>query len=680
MSNPSGEIRLFRTVKPLASTSTPSHWMTVVPQFRPTHDCGSGHFSPQILQSLFWRYASRRRGRWSSDSIGDCPDRERFLTEILSILKPKRSLWIVTPSVSDTLATLNVWSWIDDGMFKATCVVVGGATEIVTLDNGRSRIHWVSSSNYLPLPPDELIRSVGLPVRKSPRTSESGESTLYDPADHCAALHAWFRHAIDLWSDRECGPWRHTASQLAHSLYRRRHATGAVVIHKLKHIHSLERAALHGGRASVFYYGDVNFPEDEKMDARMRPERSAHQIEVGEIYRLDVSSQYPGILASQRIPVSYSHSNRGDRPSDIIESSELYYPVADVLLNTLDAEYPITIPGRHVEIGERDSYWTPYKIRTATQSYTSVIQVEEPSRGTRRVWIPPEVCYPTGTFHTTLCGPELVRACRDGIVVKTGDCAYYRQSKEFAPLAKEMYDWRKGDEWSGDLVGAGWSKLLANAFSGKWAQSSGGWQTDDKICPPIDWGYWHSHDGRTGVLQRHRVIAGVCQTWIPQSDKPRGAPVIFAAITAAGRYQMREIREACPDRSIFQQDTDGLYCSPSAVTALQKAGFLGEHGMGRLRIVSKHRSARFLGPKHYTLDGKWTLAGVASGWIPDGYLTVRDWRRSTWHSLADGKPPETPTLERRSLSLQSLGVRGQGTADGWAVPAHIQPLPPPDPP
>jgi hypothetical protein len=284
------------------------------------------------------------------------------------------------------------------------------------------------------------------------------------------------------------------------------------------------------------------------------------------------------------------------------------------------------------------------------------------------------VLYPVGLFTTVLCGPELQAAITSGEVLESFAVAVYKLGRPFVEFTNVLLDERQKARASGNATHELTCKLIANALAGKLAQRSGGWER----CPPEDvpgqWGESFRINYQTGVIVKHRHIAGVAWRWTADASGRGPHTAAFAYLAAYGRMMMRTIRESLPPRSVVSQDTDGLWTLPTGTSVLATRTTPDGDSPGVLRTVGTARTARWWGPRHYCTDGRWTLAGFHDFTVSDtGTSVIERVDTTLWASRVTGPPSQTVHYDRaKSLPLEI----GAGTAgpDGWVAPPRADTL------
>lgn len=506
-------------------------------------------------------------------------------------------------------------------------IVARNPPDIVHLRNSRGYLRGVSLRNYTQADALELIESAGLTVRHrrrhEPRTA-LGEYPTDLLAETC--LVTW-RGLVQWWTENECGPWRETAAQLSLSAYKTRFCTVKLLMHHDQDAQDIERMACHGARASVWYLGDCGRVPSVRQVTQAPPPRFHCKPIPGPVFRLDVRSQYPYLLAQHQFPIRLVGRWVDPDLTKVRATLRYYGVIAWVRLKTDQAEYPV----------HRDN----------------------------------RTLYPTGEFSTVLAGPELARALDEGAVRSVGHCLHYEMSPAYSDYANWCWSQRDRCRRAGDRVGELWAKTLANSFSGKLAQRGGRWVPYPECPSQRDWGFEWVWDIPSQSAHAVRFIAGTPERWDRTARKSSVSPATFAYLTAYGRCMMRDLRALAGPRQVIAQDTDCLWVTPLGFDRLKSHGKIAPGSFGGLKIENIIKYIRFLSPRHYYQDGTWVLSGVAEGFEALGQSRFRE-RRVINHQrhIVDGPTPRIKTITR-DLDFSLLAGRYAQTEDGWTIPPHL---------
>jgi hypothetical protein len=424
-------------------------------------------------------------------------------------------------------------------------------------------------------------------------------------------------------------PFAPTVGALAMGMLRSYAPPRILCTHSDPDVHRLERSAAYGGRASVWYVGNIGMGLDF-ADVRFDADGERHVAEIeGPVSHLDCRSMYPTLLREKTYPVKLLYYREGVSPKEAVESARHYGIIASVSMIARVPEYPF----RH---GER-------------------------------------IVYPVGQITTSLTGPELLRAAADSEILKVHRMAVYRLDRPFVQWGAKLLELRRDARREGREQNEAFAKLLANSLAGKLAQKRGKWERATAEDMPGQWGEHYSIDMDTGVTRRTRYLSGFAWKWTNDESGAGPHTAAFAYLCAYGRLAMRGIRESLPPKSVVSQDTDGIWVLNTEGIALDSvAGLVGQMP-GQLYLKGSADNARFFGPRHYWVDGKWTLAGFHSPSDPDTALRVIDVVSTTLWGGRDRRAPDSVRTVTRTSQLRYDQSAGEVGPDGWLIPVYRRP-------
>lgn len=386
----------------------------------------------------------------------------------------------------------------------------------------------------------------------------------------------WLRAMTDFadwWRSLQAGPFPRTVPSAAMQFFRSRMVLKSIVVHRDEEAYRLERRACHGGRSSLWFAGVVIDPTGRTLLPDERPIGSCTATVDGPVYRLDVRSMYPSLLRDREYPVRLVKHSERYTVDDIQSLSKRYGVIADVQLNDITGEYP----NRQGE----------------------------------------SVGYPVGVFRSVLCGPELSTALASGSVRIVYAAAVYEMGRPFATAAGELCEMRELYRRRGQKHYELLSKLLGNSLAGKLAQRPRGWKEVPGVGHHPEWDVWIDYNADTREAIHRRSIAGRVYEYRDIGVGQGCLTACFAFLTSYGRSLMRGYRELCPPRSVYAQDTDGIWVSPAGLAALHGSYVpLADASPGHLALAERIESMYWLSPKHYCTPKGWTLAGYHSPGLP----------------------------------------------------------------
>jgi hypothetical protein len=341
----------------------------------------------------------------------------------------------------------------------------------------------------------------------------------------------------------------------------------------------------------------------------------------GPVTHFDVRSMYPFLMRQNAFPVKLISYREDLDVKAVGELLAAYGVVARVTISSQSAEYPY-------RVGER-------------------------------------IAYPVGTFTTVLCGPELAAAVAAGEVRAVHAASTYKLDRPFAGfvdvLLSERYAARARGDWVAELC----CKLVANSLAGKLAQRRGRWARASSEDEPGVWGESFRINYQTGVIVKHRHVAGIAWRWTDDETGRGPHTAAFAYLASYGRAWMRRVRETLPARSVVSQDTDGVWTLPAGTAVLEAAPQLVGEAPGQLSKKGTGSNCRWFGPRHYCVDGSWVLSGFHKFRVDEAGFTVTERVDTTlWTSRTTRAPAQTVHYDRVKNLPVDIGL-GSVAPDGW---------------
>lgn len=556
---------------------------------------------------------------------------------------------IVAPIASEILSLSGFWarleewgaSWYGTGgasvptadpdpvppEYTVSNLILRGKPDIVTYRRSKRGLSWVSGRQYFEAGEPELAKAVRFPWQSEP-LGRVGRKYRRQHTEQRAAL--WltvFQELINWWIKVAGGPWGSTVGQLAWSFWRSRLLPRTVLKSVNPEEAKLLSEALYGGRASVWYYGDVVSGKPLPEDSEPEPPRSIYPPMNGPLHHFDARSLYPYLLATERFPTRF-HSIRDQRtPAQVRDKCESMAVVVRCRITKSAGEYPCRHEGR--------------------------------------------VCYPAGDLDTVLCGPEYALAFDEGRVKSVGQCAVYDWGRPFGKMADELLRMREQARHLGEPAWELFIKTLSNSLAGKMAQRRGQWVADKTTPAHKDWGEWWRVQPTAGKAERFLAVAGLVHKWTDDPNDSRPLPAAFAFLTAYGRLFCRAVRESLPPRSAVAQDTDSLWLTSPGAKQLHASRFSPGESAGRLRAIEVAPAARFLDARHYWTPRGWVLSGFVERHRSSSGL--RFWDRVNENQVfgASIRPPTYLRTQWVEKSLNPQTTDQYILRDGWAIPKPL---------
>jgi hypothetical protein len=636
-----------RWISPVSTTSAPRTLLALA--YDPVDESTGGR--GYLTRAGSWTVSVARRigAEWHREGDGFYPhDHQGALWErIDGSAHPSGSAYVVCPCASDCLTLADFWGRCDRGEVSLRLaedtykdrdgkkrkrqphpLILSGSPDVIGWSVGRSEFRAVSSTNHFLGTMLELGRKVGMADPPAGRL-------LGRPTGHAQPDSAWtadtllraYTHAIDWWLSRSAGRWCDTIGAAAYQWWRTTIEKGDMLEHEQPSATAMERAAVFGGRAQLFWFGSAGVEGDEPADEPyLEPAVPIHTE--GPCWKYDIRSMYGSILRDEMFPAKLSHRIESLAVDAIPAACKLFCLVATVRVRL-----------------DRPSLPFP-----------------DPARG---------LVYPIGEWWTTLTTPELLAAYGRGEIVAVGECWAYRRGRPFREFASQILTEREQARDRSDQLCEAFAKGIVNALGGRLARHFRGWSLIAGRHPSQRWGEYVEQGLDGTEVVRCRGVAGQLQHFITRDDRPGGPTACFAHVTAYGRVRIDRIMAVAGAGNVLWCDTDGLIVTTAGKDRLTAAGYGHGDAPGELRLVEEVR--RFTGrtPKHYHTDAGWTLAGARGDFSPMDNHTVKCWVtanpvRSGIRPDGSGLPTVAPYLHLDAIPLS--GVPGE---DGWGIHPQV---------
>jgi len=574
-------------LKPAGRSYAPGQVFSVTADVQDVESRSTGQYRESVLRRCYACVSTKIRGRWTRPTVsifGSGDDLRRYIHDSSS--KSRRN-YIICPIASDVLTLTNFWrfaretgtlfitqkqrsalarDFIDTGEnLDIRRLVLRGSPDILDYTYRRKRYVWLSARQYTDSTPILLAESIGFEWETRVDDNGINLSLEYDGYNLCLLYSLYFCKLANWWSDNATAPFGFTVGQLAMGVLRSNVPAKTLCTHTASEVHRIERAACYGGRASVWYVGNVGDGVPSSPDGRQPEGQRALPRIRSDLSQIDIRSMYPTLLRDKLFPVSLESAYGEMLPDDARELAERKGVIASVFIHSESGEYPL-------RIGDR-------------------------------------VEYPRGYFHTTLAGPEILSLSGRDRLIKVHNAAIYKLGTPFKVASEKLLALRRRSEGSGDTSTALFCKALAVSLGGKLAQRKGEWTECRDTLAEREWGEWLEHDCDTDSTARYRAIAGCVSKYTKDATGEGPYTFAFAYLTSYGRVMMRKIREALPTETVVSQDTDGIWVLGKPDELKQCSACSWGESPGDARVKYTVRNARFFGARHYYTDLGWVLAG-----------------------------------------------------------------------
>jgi hypothetical protein len=315
-----------------------------------------------------------------------------------------------------------------------------------------------------------------------------------------------------------------------------------------------------------------------------------------------------------------------------------------------------------------------FRARLVRPSASAAVLVDSPYEAyplkkNGRLW------WAVGRFWTHLCGPELLRAVKDGDVVAVGRVQWYSLADLFTTYVDEWWGRRQRAAAGGDEAEERFAKAMLLALHGKWGQQAHTWEYVAGKPAPQPWGVWHESNPNGGEPITYRSVGWATQRRTKGGETAHGFPAITAWINSYAREKIRDWCRRVGDDELIWEDCDQLAVTDDGLRRLQAAPAAVGPGLGQLRWLWSAQWGDLYGVRDYQLGNVKQVQGLARSArrLADGSWEQEDWARLNGQLMA--APPAGPTVETvRKLAPQPsrLGLR---RPDGSFVHYRAEALP-----
>jgi hypothetical protein len=513
-------------------------------------------------------------------------------------------------------------------MLTVSRVVLRGKPDIFSYRQFSKSYVWLSLSQYFDVSKEILSSQFGYMVPKGIReysdNADTQKQLIYESVLHLTvfcALSNW-------WSENATAPFGLTIGQLSMGVLRSHVQPKAISTHTDSTVHKLERLACYGGRASIWYVGNIGSGVVSNNISETRHNTSSVPCVSGPITHLDIRSMYPSILRDSSFPCKLVKRTGPITPKQLRALQTYYLTIAHVRVSIHNAEYPMR---------KSDN-----------------------------------VIYPRGVFQTVLTGADFETFTENDEILEVYECALYTAGTPFRDAADFLLQSRVSARNAGNHAWEAFAKTLANSLGGKLGQRAGHWTDRRDMLAQRQWGEWYDYNADTNTCRKFRSIAGMVSEFIREDTGSGPFTASFAYLTAYGRQLMRRIRAAFDSETIVSQDTDGLWVLGDIPydRLADVVAFGDSPGMLQIKEVSKN--GRFYGPKHYYCDSGWVLAGFSNQEPPTGNGTIVD----TWvqNPILSGcrELPISIRVNTRSSVLKPTANTSGMSPYGWLRDYYIE--------
>ena len=283
---------------------------------------------------------------------------------------------------------------------------------------------------------------------------------------------------------------------------------------------------------------------------------------------------------------------------------------------------------------------------------------------------PDGICWPVGTFHTTLWDNELRLALTNGARCEVYKAWVYMRWPALTDWANWLLGLLANDGLPPDdlmrLMLKDWARSLVGRFGSRWPE----WQKiaklpDSKLelLPYLD-----KETGETGAYLQNG------HDWFERSgyiEAPDSMPAVMGYIMAEARCRLWASMQAVGFENLVYVDTDSLVVNEAGNSML--AEVFPNTKPENLISKAEYKRGLFLGPRQIQLNTELRVAGLPKSAIQKG---PRSFEAVVWEGLPEsirsGHPSEV-RIYRRHVTVKGSDKRRKHLPGGLTAPRVAQP-------
>jgi len=520
-------------------------------------------------------------------------DLTAFWQTIAHAAESMSELYVITHNVDYDARVLHAFSILPRLGYPPRYCIIADSCAFFSFGDATTKINLLDNLNYWPFALADLGQEFGIPKLEIDfATCSDRELSVYCKRDVEILIAIW-RHWLTFLDKHHLGDWSITIAGQAWNAYRHRFMTCKIGIHNRADAIRLERESYKGGRCEIWKLGKF-------LD--------------GPFYKLDVNGLYAYCMKAFKYPSKLVKVLTNVTPAELTTLISRYLCIADVILETDQPVYAITLAGYNV--------------------------------------------FPTGTFRTCLTTFDLVYALEHDHIRAIGEVAIYEPADLFSQFIDYFTPLRQEHKARGETAQSLICKQIRNSLYGKFGQR--GYKQEIIADAPIDeinvirW-----VDSETGDRCVDWTFGGKTIRQYYTDEGKDSFPAIAAHVSAAGRQVLWLYAQSAGLENVYYSDTDSLIVNQAGYDNLQT--WIDPLKLGYLKVEGKSADLEIAAKKHYIFDGQRTIKGIRKNaqavkpgtWRQTHFTSIKSAFAS--HDLDDVISYEVEKTERASLLHAQLG-------------------------
>ena len=280
-----------------------------------------------------------------------------------------------------------------------------------------------------------------------------------------------------------------------------------------------------------------------------------------------------------------------------------------------------------------------------------------------------KVCFPVGSFWTTLSSPELKYGLEKKYIKEIKEVNIYNKAKIFESYVNFFYNKRLEYKKSGNKSFAFASKLFLNTLYGKFGQRN---ETFKKIGynPKYEDEMFTEYDAETKTINTYRIMDGVIEKSIGKVDSYNTFVAISAHITAEARLYLWQLINQAGIKNVYYTDTDSLFVNQKGLDNL--SDMLSEKDIGKLKIEYFSDKLEIRNLKDYVFGETERLKGIKPSAKKIGKNKYEQWEFQRIRSALRGRGISKQVMIRVNKELKRDYTKGIVKKNGRVIPYTLK--------
>jgi len=343
-----------------------------------------------------------------------------------------------------------------------------------------------------------------------------------------------------------------------------------------------------------------------------------------EYFQLDVNSMYPYLMLKEKYPVKFI---------DFTRKGSLFY-----LKKVLD----------------KFSAIARVKVKTPIPIFAKKIENR--------------LCFPTGTFYTTLTTNELKYALKHNFIKNIYEMSVYEKASIFRDYVNFFYFKRLFYKKTGNLSYSFLCKLFMNSLYGKFGQKNDVWE-DVYISGDLENGYYEEWDADQQRLRKFRIVEGKVQEAKGEVEAYNSFPAIASEVTANGRLYLWHFIQKAGVKNVFYCDTDSLIVNINGLVRLKE--YIDKSRLGYLKVENISDDLEIFAPKYYRLGQKLRMKGISKKATQIDPFHFEDWQFLSVKGALRRDDINRQVMVKVKKSLKREYTKGRVLKSGRVIPFKL---------